>query len=112
MKFTVKSTSALQLPTVKTDHIVWDDDFPGFGLRVRDGGSQNWVFQYALGEKQRRMSLGSAKVVPLVKGREPASELHAKVRLGQDPAGKKDSARLRAADTFEAVARKFLAFQK
>src|ERR1700729_1123867 len=110
MKFTVKTTAALQLPPGKTDHIVWDDDFPGFGLRVRDGGSQNWVFQYALGEKQRRMSLGSAKVVPLV--RETASELHAKVRLGQDPAGKKDSDRLRAADTFEAVARKFLAFQK
>jgi integrase len=112
MKFTVRTTSALELPPGKTDHIVWDDDFPGFGLRLRDGGSQNWVFQYALGEKQRRMSLGSAKVVPLVKARETASELHAKVRLGQDPAGKKDSDRKRAADTFEAVARKFLAFQK
>jgi integrase len=114
MKFTTKSIASLMLPEGKTDHIEWDDDLPGFGIRLREGGSRNWVFQYALGDKQRRMSLGSAKTngLSLVKAREIASELHAKVRLGQDPAGQKAEGQQRAAETFEAVGRKFLAFQK
>jgi hypothetical protein len=33
-----------------------------FGLRLRIGGSKNWIVQYALGAKQRRMTLGSTKV--------------------------------------------------
>jgi integrase len=112
MKFTVKTVERLQLPAGKADHIEWDDDLPGFGIRLRNGGSRNWVFQYALGDKQRRMSIGSAKGVSLVKARETASELHAKVRLGQDPAGQKSEGQQRAAETFEAIGRKFLAFQK
>jgi Arm DNA-binding domain len=112
MKFTVKTTAALQLPSGKTDHVFWEDDFPGFGLRLREGGSRNWVFQYALGKKQRRMTLGSAAAVPLVKAREIASELHAKVRLGQDPAGQKAESKQQAAETFEAIAQKFLAYQR
>jgi integrase len=112
MKFTVKSTLALQLPPGASDHIAWDDATPGLGLRLREGGSRNWVFQYALGDKQRRMTLGSATAVSVVKAREIASELHAKVRLGQDPAGQKAEGRQRASETFEAIGRKFLAFQK
>jgi integrase len=113
MKFTTKSIASLHLPNGKTDHIEWDDDLPGFGIRLREGGSRNWVFQYALGQKQRRMSIGSAKAsgLPLVKARETASELHAKVRLGQDPAGQKAEGQQRAVETFEAIGQKFLAFQ-
>jgi integrase len=84
----------------------------GFGLRLRAGGSRSWVFQYALGEKQRRMSLGSAKVVTLVKAREVASEMHAKVRLGHDPAGEKEEGRARAADTFGSLVDEYLAGKK
>jgi integrase len=114
MKFTTKSIAGLCLPNGKTDHIAWDDDLPGFGIRLREGGSRNWVFQYALGEKQRRMSIGSAKAngLPLVKARETATALHAKVRLGQDPAGHKAEGQQRAVETFEAIGRKFLTYQK
>jgi integrase len=108
MKFTVKSIAGLQLPAGKKDHIEWDDDLPGFGIRLRDGGSRNWVFQYALGDKQRRMSIGSAKGLPLPDARKTAAELHAKVRLGQDPAGQKVESRDRAAETFEAIGRLWL----
>jgi len=112
MKFTVKSIPRLQLPEGKTDHIEWDDDLPGFGIRLRQGGSRSWVFQYALGQKQRRMSIGSATGIPLVKAREIASELHAKVRLGNDPAGQKVEDRQKAAETFEAIGRLWLARKK
>jgi integrase len=112
MKFTVKAIAALQLPPGKSDHIAWDDDIGGFGLRFRAGGSRTWVYQYEIGKQQHRMVIGSATAVSLVKAREIASELHAKVRLGQDPAGKKADDRQRAGETFEVIARKFLTYQK
>jgi hypothetical protein len=97
------------------------DDIPGFGLA---GGSRNWVSQYALGEKQRRLSLGAATLESFatVKGgdgkilklgiREQAAQLHAKVKLGQDPAGDKTESRKRASDTFETIAKQFLVAKK
>jgi integrase len=112
MKLTTKNTPTLPLPADKTDHIFWDDEVTGLGLRLRAGGSRNWVFQYALGEKQRRMSLGSAKAIKLPDARKTAEKLHAKVKLGDDPAGQKAEKKARAADTFEAIGQRFLAFQK
>ena len=57
MKLTVKTLSAAQLAAGKREQIVFDDVIPGFGLRIRQGGSRTFVFQYTLGTKQRRMSL-------------------------------------------------------
>jgi integrase len=82
------------------------------------------VFQYALGDKQRRMSLGAAspesfKKVKALDGaagklgiRDLAAQLHAKVKLGQDPASDKTESRKRAADTFETVAKEYLAVKQ
>ena len=112
MKFTTQSIDNLRLPQGKTDQIAWDDDVPGFGLRLREGGSRNWVFQYALGKKQRRMSLGSAAAITLVKARETAIELYAKVKLGHDPAGEKEQRKRQASEMFEAVAKSYLALRK
>jgi integrase len=123
MKLTVKNVRALQLPQGKSDHLVWDDDIPGLGVRLRAGGSRGWVFQYALGNKQRRLSLGAAtpESFSSVKDtdgklklgiRDQAAQLHARVKLGQDPAGDKTESRKRANDTFEAIAKKYLAAKK
>jgi integrase len=112
MKLTVKDAAGLKLPAEKSDWIAFDDDTPGLGLRLRAGGSRMWIFQYALGDKQRRMTLGSAKSMALGKAREAAGTLHAKVRLGQDPANEKTEGRRRAAETFEAVGQRFLAYQR
>jgi integrase len=118
MKLTAKTIQTLELPPGKTDVLFWDDDIPGLGIRIRAGGSRSWVFQYALGEKQRRLSLGAATVESFRSGkdklgiREQAARLHARVKLGQDPAGEKQQARKTATDTFEDVAKRFLAFQQ
>ena len=58
MKLTVKSTLALELPPGKSDHVFWDDELPGLGARFRAGGSKTWIYQFAIGDKQRRMTLG------------------------------------------------------
>jgi hypothetical protein len=39
MRLTAKAID-LPLPKGKLDHIEFDDDIPGFGLRIRDGGSR------------------------------------------------------------------------
>ena len=112
MKLTLKSTEGVKLPAGKSDHIVFDDDIPGFGIRLREGGSRTWIYQYRIGSKQRRMVLGSAKSVPLSLARENAGKLEAKVKLGGDPAMEKDTARQDAENTVGALVEQYLEARK
>ncbi len=112
MRLTVKATAGIELEPGKSERIVFDDDISGFGLRVRQGGSRTWIYQYRIGTKQRRMVLGSAKSVPLSLARENASKLEAKVKLGGDPAVVKETARREANDTFGVLAEQFLEARK
>lgn len=124
MKLTEKTVPKLTIPVGKREAIFFDDEVPGFGIRLREGGSRSWIFQYKIGTKNRRMSLGSADALPLRLARDGerdgqgkimrrgARDLHAAVRLGQDPAGEKQHDRTKAADTFKTIAERFLAFQK
>jgi integrase len=96
----------------RTDRIEFDDAVPGFGVRARAGGSKVFIVQYAIGNKQRRMSLGKVGLQGVDKARERAKDILAKVRLGHDPAGEKHQARESATDTLKDVAERFLAFQK
>jgi integrase len=112
MKLTDQMVARLVLPAGKTDHIEPDDEVGGFGLRLRAGGSKVWTYQYALGSKQRRITLGSVKVLSATQARSKVRELAAKVRLGNDPAGERDEGRLRAAETFGATVERFLSRQR
>jgi integrase len=96
------------LPAGKSEAIYFDDDVPGFGLRVRSGGSRTFVFQYKLGAKQRRMVLGTATPLSLATSRKTAVKLQARVRLGGDPASDKVEAQRRASETFKPSADDFL----
>src|SRR5215469_4734040 len=100
MKLTQPTVDGLTLPAGKTDVIFFDDDVPGLGLRLRGGGKRSWIFQYGIGSKQRRMTLGTASALTLAAARKTAAELHARVRLGEDPAAAKREGQRRAADTF------------
>jgi integrase len=108
MKLTPKSIASIRLPLGKTDHVYFDDDIKGFGLRIREGGSRTWVYRYRVGTKQRSITLGSAKAVPLALARENAGRLEAKVRLGQDPTLEKQTARAEAGNTVGALIDQYL----
>ena len=108
MKLTAAVVRSAGIPPGKSEAIFFDDDVPGFGLRVREAGSRSFVFQYKLGSKQRRMALGAATALNFGGVRKTAEQLYARVKLGQDPAGEKNHARLKATETFEAVARQHL----
>jgi integrase len=109
MKLTQKAVVALALPKGTSEKIWFDDDLAGFGIRMRQGGSKGFVFQYKQGTKQRRMSVGTFPALTVEKARQAASGLHAEVRLGHDPAGEKTVRRARAAETMGAVLPSYLA---
>jgi hypothetical protein len=89
MKLTTMTVGNLKLRAGEADRIWFDDDVPGFGLRVRGTGSRSWVYQYKVGQKTRRLVIGHAAAIKVARAREIAGELHAKVRLGGDPAAEK-----------------------
>jgi Arm DNA-binding domain len=112
VKLTQKTVAALALPEGKTEAIMFDDDLGGFGLRIRAGGARSWIYQYKIGNQNRRITLGSAAALSTVRARETAADLHAQVRLGRDPSSEKTEIRVRAAETMVAALQSFLAYQR
>jgi integrase len=110
MKLTTTTIRTLSLPPGVKDKTFWDDDLPGFGRRLRAGGSATWVVQYDFGGKTERMALGS-KLDPGV-ARATAKNLLAAVRLGRNPAAEKRGARTEVDETFSAILPQFLARQR
>ena len=90
--------AALVRPADKTDHVEWDTDLPGFGVRLR-GQSKRWVIQYRIGAQQRRESLGDVPRVRLEEARKIARSRFAQVELGHDPAAERAKVRQAAAST-------------
>src|SRR5215475_9214733 len=63
MKLTQGNISKVKrLAAGKSEHIEWDDELHGFGLRFRDGRS-TWVVQYKIGAKHRRVTLGTTEML-------------------------------------------------
>jgi integrase len=115
MKLTAKTVAALTIPNGKSEAIYFDEDVPGLGLRLREGGaarSARWIFQYRIGAKQRRISLGSVSAISSARAHELAGELHARVRLGEDPAATKAEERVRAIETMGATLDAYLAHKR
>jgi integrase len=112
MKLTSQQVDALTLPPGKFDVLYFDDDVPGLALRLRAGGTRNWIFQYRHGHQQRRITIGAARALTPAEARRRASRLHAEVKLGGDPAGAKAKARQQADQTFGALLPTFLARQR
>ena len=108
MRLTTAAVEGLKLDAGVADKIIFDDDVPGFGIRVRASGARTWIFQYKIGGRTRRLVLGQVSAIKLAKARDIASELHAKVRLGGDPASEKREKVQRALNTFGALAERFL----
>jgi integrase len=108
-----KTVANLTLPAGKSEAIFFDSDIGGLGVRIRSGGSRSWIFQYdnAAG-RTRRITLGRVSAIDANKARQIASELHAKVRLGEDPAAIKAESQARAAETFGAVLPAYLAWHR
>jgi integrase len=108
MKLMATTVRAAKIEPGKSETIYFDEDVPGFGLRLRAGGSQTFVFQYKIGNKQRRLALGKATALNLTEVRKLALQHYASVKRGEDPASDKAEARRQASETFKSCLDQYL----
>jgi integrase len=106
MRLTDSTVAALKVPRGKSEIIAFDDGLPGFGVRVRSGGSRRFIYQYKLNSTNRRVTFKEANVK---QARAAAQILAAKVTLGADPALEKEAAHDAAGDTFKRCLDRYLA---
>jgi integrase len=99
VKLTQQTIGRLALRSGQSDVIFFDNDMPGFGLRLRSGGKRTWIIQYRIGAKQRRLTLGSTERLSADKARMEAKTRLARVALGGDPQLEKHASRAAAGQT-------------
>lgn len=108
MKLTKATVAKLSVPAGKSELIVFDEDMPGFGLRLRTGGSAVWIAQYRVGARQRRVTLGRTATLDPDKARRAAREVLAKADLGQDAQAERRERQAKVAVTFGAATELYL----
>ena len=75
------------------DYIAWDNDIPGFGIRVMPSSRKSFVLQYRAGRRSRRMVLGYTNVITPEQARGMAIQHLAALRGGIDPLAERDAGR-------------------
>lgn len=107
----LNQTAAERLKPRARAYVHRDETPPGFGCRVTPNGIRSWVFEYrpggGRGASTRRMTLGRVDALPYSKARKEAERLYYRTRLGEDPAGARDSQR--AAATVDALIARYMA---
>jgi integrase len=107
VKLTRDSVTKLTLPRGKNEHVEWDDDISGFGVRLRPH-SATFIFRYRRGRRQPCVTIGKVSAISMAQARSAAQDLYARVRLGEDPAGDRSEARERANETFALALKPYL----
>lgn len=68
------------------DYVIWDDELPGFGLRVFASGKRSYVIQYRSGGRSRRFAIGLHGVWTAERARQEAKIQLGRVAQGDNPA--------------------------
>jgi integrase len=87
-------------------------DERGLFLLVQPTGSRCWRFKYRFNGKEKLLALGVYPDVPLKLARDRRDEARRLVADGIDPSAKRQAEKLSRSDTFEAIAREWLALQE
>jgi integrase len=80
--------NVLTVTSDKPDAIFFDDDLPGFGVRVR-GEVRTFVAQFRVEGRTRRVSLGDVRKISLEAARKAARKHFASAVLGDDVAARR-----------------------
>ena len=65
------------------EYFIWDEDLPGFGLRVLPSGRKRYIIQYRAGRRSRRISLGPSTVLTCEQARSRAITIIAATKNGE-----------------------------
>ncbi len=105
LALTDRTVRALKPPsTGRLD--VWDEDNPGFGLRISAAGRRTWILMYRMGKTLRRLTLGRYPTLGLAEARVKATHALREVDKGEDPGRQKIEGR--RAETFSDLAREYI----
>jgi len=84
-KLTKRTIDAAKVDTER-DYFIWDDEVPGFGIRVLRSGKKTYQVQYRKGGRTRRNSIGKHGTLTPDEARKLARELLGRVAKGDNPA--------------------------
>lgn len=68
------------------DYVIWDDELPGFGLRVFASGKRSYLIQYRSAGRSRRYTIGQHGVWTPELARKEAKVQLGRVAQGDNPA--------------------------
>ncbi len=104
-KLTKRTIDAAK-PDPKGHYFIWDDEMPGFGLRVLKSGKKTYQIQYRHGGRTRRNSIGMHGTITPDEARKIAKEKLGRVAKGDNPA--EERAIHRGASTVADVCERFM----
>src|SRR5262245_10696648 len=92
MQIRLTKTSVEAIPPGDRDVYAWDDQSPGFGVKITPARARIYVLKYRLGGKQRWLTLGRHGEITIVEARAKAVRARGLVAAGEDPASIKPRA--------------------
>jgi integrase len=112
MKLTQANVAKIKPDRNKFETRIFDDDLPGFGVRVLSSGKKSWIVQYRIKGRSTTSTIGRFEKMSAGTAREEAKRKLAQAELGIDPGKEKQDDRFRAAETFEKIAERYLRFKE
>jgi integrase len=110
VRFTQSRCTKFKPPAGKADHVEFDDDMPGFGMRFRNGGPGTYFVQYRIGHKDGRLSLGKVAKISLADAQTAAKAQFAMVAKRINPAVERARAVAATRDTIEPLIDDFIGY--
>lgn len=87
-------------------HVEWDDQEPGFGVRLYPGGQKSFVLSYRIKGRKRLFTLGRYGTLTLEQAREKAIKKKGEIIDGKDPLRQRQDER--QAPTVKDLAKRYL----